>query len=130
VAALRDIVVDCARPSSVARFWAQALDGYALRPYDDEEIARLKARGIDDVDDDPSVFIDSNTGGPNICFQLVAEGKAVKNRLHFDLHADDREAEVARLIALGATRLRDHDAGGGRWTVMQDLEGNEFCVSG
>ena len=53
----------------------------------------------------------------------------MKNRWHIDLNAEDRDAEVGRLIGLGARRLRDVvNESGGEWTVMQDPEGNEFCV--
>lgn len=53
----------------------------------------------------------------------------MKNRAHFDLHADDRDAEVARLQGLGATKVRNYDEYGARWTTLQDVEGNEFCVA-
>jgi hypothetical protein len=49
--------------------------------------------------------------------------------VHLDMHAQDWEAEVARLVGLGATRLGDHDEHGTRWTVLADVEGNEFCVA-
>ena len=68
-------------------------------------------------------------GAPNMLFLRVPERKAAKNRVHLDLHADDREAEVARLEALGATRHGEHDEFGVRWTVLADVEGNEFCVA-
>lgn len=48
--------------------------------------------------------------------------------MHLDLAADDREAEVQRLVGLGAARLADKDEYGHRWTVLRDIEGNEFCV--
>ena len=122
MAELRDIVVDCARPSALARFWAAALDGYAVAPYDDAEVARLAALGIHDLEDDPTVLV---TGpGPRLFFQLVPEGKVVKNRLHLDLTAADPEAEIARLTALGAsiqTRYARH-------VTLADPEANEFCV--
>jgi predicted enzyme related to lactoylglutathione lyase len=51
-----------------------------------------------------------------------------KNRIHFDLYADDLEAEVARLVALGATVSRVHDHDYATWRVLADPEGNEFCV--
>jgi hypothetical protein len=54
----------------------------------------------------------------------------VKNRVHVDLVADDREKEIARLVALGATRGADHDEYGHSWTVMADPESNDFCVAG
>ena len=59
----------------------------------------------------------------------MPEGKTAKNRMHVDLAASDHEAEVARLVGLGATRVTDIDEWGYRWTVLQDPEGNEFCVA-
>jgi len=61
-------------------------------------------------------------------FIRVPESKAGKNRVHVDLTAADREAEVARLVGLGATACSDHDEWGAVWTTMHDPEGNEFCV--
>lgn len=124
MAALKDIVVDCAHPASLARFWAAALDGYAIRPYDDEEIERLRAMGIDDVEDDPSVALDSADGNPTIFFQRVPEPKTVKNRVHLDLLAPDRADEVRRLCALGARVLWELESN----VTLADPEGNEFCV--
>jgi predicted enzyme related to lactoylglutathione lyase len=62
-------------------------------------------------------------------FIKVPEHKSVKNRLHVDVTADDREVEVARLMGLGGSRASDHDEWGAVWTVMADPEGNEFCVA-
>ncbi len=59
VAVLADIVFDCARPAMLARFWAAALDDYQVAPYDEEELARLRSIGITDVEDDPTVLVDS-----------------------------------------------------------------------
>ena len=101
---VQSIVFDCARPSRLAAFWAAALRGYAPRPYDAEEIARLRARGIQDLADDPTVVIDpAEPGLPTIFFVQVPEPKTVKNRVHLDLRPDGMmEAEVARLLTLGA----------------------------
>ncbi|GAA4518172.1 MULTISPECIES: VOC family protein [Nonomuraea] len=122
MAGLRDVVVDCAHPASLARFWAAALDGYEVAPYDDAELARLRAQGIDDPEDDPTVLVEG--GPPRLWFQRVPERKAGKNRLHLDLQAEDREAEAERLAGLGATVLDRRE----EWTVLADPEGNEFCV--
>ena len=65
---------------------------------------------------------------PAWIFARVPEAKTAKNRLHLDLVAADVEAEVARLVALGASRQADVDEYGYTWTVMIDPEGNEFCV--
>ncbi|WP_369167077.1 VOC family protein [Streptomyces sp. R28] len=124
MARLHDIVIDCARPAATARFWAAALDGYAVAPYDDAELTRLRAQGIADPEDDPTVLVEPRGGGPRLWCQLVPEPKRVKNRLHLDLVSADPEAEIDRLVTLGATvqaRHEDHD-------VLADPEGNEFCL--
>ena len=90
MATLADIVFDCAHPASLARFWAAALDGYAVAPYDDEELARLRALGIHDVEDDPSVLVEAGAGRPRLWFQRVPEAKVVKNRVHLDVRAPRR----------------------------------------
>jgi glyoxalase superfamily protein len=125
VARLEDIVVDCAHPAALARFWVSVLDGYAVAPYDEEEMAKLRAKGIDDPEDDPTVLVESGPGVyPRFWFVLVPEPKTVKNRLHLDLGADDPTAELQRLIGLGARVEAELD----RWTVLTDPEGNEFCL--
>ena len=107
MASLRDIVIDSARPSSVARFWAEALEDYRVAPYDTAELQRLRRMGITDIADDPSVLVEPVTGdGPRFFFQLVPEPKTVKNRLHLDLAVTDVRAEVTRLtLDLGARVL-------------------------
>lgn len=126
MARLGDVVVDCRRAAPLARFWAAAVDGYDVAPYDDAEIARLRSLGYSGPEEDPCVLVERADGGlPRLCFQEVPEGRpAAKNRLHLDLRADDLSAEVDRLVALGATVLAEHE---GR-RVLADPEGNEFCV--
>jgi hypothetical protein len=123
------IVFDCARPSALARFWAVAL-GYAVRPYDQEEIDRLAVLGYT-IEDDPAVVIDPPAEGPEIptvWFTRIPEGKVVKNRVHLDITLESL-ADVHHLVGLGATVLRQlGDEGNDRWLVMADPEGNEFCA--
>lgn len=124
MARLHDIVFDCAHPASTARFWAAALDSYAVAPYDDAELARLRSLGITDIEDDPTVLVETADTGPRLFFQRVPEAKRVKNRVHLDLLAADLQTEILRLSALGASvqaRYPDH-------VVMADPEGNEFCL--
>jgi len=121
MAALKEIVIDSRRPAALARFWAAALDGYAVRPYDEAEIARLAALGFT-PETDPGVMVDGP--GPTLCFQLNPAPKTARNRVHMDIAAVSRAAEVERLTGLGA-RVRDEHDG---FTVMLDPEGNEFCV--
>ena len=74
------------------------------------------------------LLVDPNDVEPRLLLQAVTEPKPGKNRLHFDLHPPDVDGEVARLVALGATRGNEIDEFGTRWVVMTDPEGNEFCV--
>ena len=122
---IKEIVVDCENAPVLARFWAAALDGYDVRPYDDEEIARLEALGFT-PDTDPGVAVDGP--GPTLFFQQVPEGKATKNRIHLDIVGGPRKDEVAALRRRGATVYAEMERDGQEWTVMQDPEGNEFCV--
>ena len=121
MARIRDIVIDAVHPPALARFWAAALDGYAVRAYDADEVARLAAKGRT-PETDPEVAVDGP--GPTLFFQEVTEPKCGRNRLHFDLVGAPRAAEVERLRSLGAT-LRDDRA---TYSVLRDPEGNEFCV--
>ena len=109
-----NVVIDANDPVLVASFWMQAL-GYVEEPPEEEGW----------------VFIsDPNGEGPSLYFQPVPEEKGVKNRLHLDLDSDLSMAdEVKRLEGLGAKVVveRGHDTW--RWTIMEDPEGNEFCVA-
>lgn len=125
MARMKDVVFDCEHPASLARFWAEALDGYAIAPYDEAELVRLREMGDEDPEDDPGVVVESaGPGCPRLYFQEVPEPKSVKNRVHLDLRTDDVEAEVTRLVALGAAELHRS----GTWVTLSDPEGNEFCV--
>ena len=124
MAALRDVVVDCRHPASLARWWAGTLDGYRVSPYDEAELARLRAAGVEDPEDDPTVLVEPGGPGPRIWFQRVPEPKTAKNRVHLDLTVPDLAAGVADLVARGATVVADH----GTWVVLADPEGDEFCV--
>jgi hypothetical protein len=111
---------------SLARFWAAALDGYDVAPYSDVEMDRLRALGIDDIEDDPTVLVQSRDDPLRLWFQSVPEGKVVKNRVHLDLACDDPDAEVEILEELGANRHahQPNDS----LIVLSDPEGNEFCI--
>ena len=108
---LNCIIIDCADVKRASSFWVQALEGYEVDAQ--EWGTSLKSES------DPLIY-----------FEVVPEGKAVKNRLHLNIRAADRQAEVQRLVALGATEIEEMSPGGGYvWTNMKDVEGNEFCVS-
>jgi predicted enzyme related to lactoylglutathione lyase len=110
---IAEVVVDCADPRAMARFWGEAMDWTVHKVTDDYALMR-SAQGV----------------GPYLVFLRTPGVKTVKNRIHLDLGpypGDDQEAEAARLRALGAS---DIDVGQGDvpWTVLADPEGNEFCV--
>lgn len=123
MARLKDIVIDADHPAALARFWAAALDGYKVAPYDDEEIARLAGLGLTPETDTSVIVVGP---GPRLCFHLMGGPRGKRNRLHLDVMADDAAVEIDRLIALGASRSRAGD----RYTVLRDPEGNPFCVVG
>ncbi|HXH58424.1 VOC family protein [Iamia sp.] len=126
MARLADVVFDCRHPASLARFWAAALDGYSVAPYDEAELARLGALDIDDPEDDPTVLVESPGATPRFWFQRVPEEKVVKNRVHLDLRCDDPDGEAQRLMALGAQLAPEQP--NPDLIVLHDLEGNELCL--
>jgi predicted enzyme related to lactoylglutathione lyase len=105
-------VVDSGDPERLGRWWADAL-GWVV------------------VNDDPEEFEIRPTPDrlPGLLFVRVPELKSAKNRLHLDFRPDDRDAEVARFVTLGAKRV-DVGQAESSWVVLADPEGNEFCVLG
>jgi hypothetical protein len=118
---IHEIVFDCDKPSVLAQFWAELLDGYAVRDYDEAEIARLASLGFT-PETDPTVMVDGP--GPSLCFQNVEGRRYDNNRVHFDVGVSDRPAEVERLKEAGASVDRVLPT----YTVMRDPEGNQFCL--
>ena len=118
---IQEIVFDCDKPAQLAQFWAALLDGYAVRPYDEAEIARLAALGLT-PETDPTVLVDGP--GPVLCFQNVEGRRPDNNRVHFDIAVTDRAGEVERLKEAGAETVRVLPT----YTVMRDPEGNQFCL--
>ena len=106
------VAIDCADAASLARFWGGVL-GWQVAETSTAERAVLLAAAGDGRE-------------PCLVFTKVPEPKAAKNRLHLDLVSDTFDGESERLLALGARRLRDRQAGTSRWTTFTDIEGNEF----
>lgn len=115
---IRAVTVDCDNAQTLAAFWAGVL---GVAPDPDEQGTGPFFQSIGRAA--------SNTSGPVMMFIKVPESKSVKNRMHLDLSTDDREAEVARLVELGATVVHQKDEWGISWTTLADPEGNEFCVA-
>jgi hypothetical protein len=126
---IRTITFDCADPYLLVRFWSE-VTGYREEPENPN------------LPDDPEGLLVAPDGSASLLFIKVPESKQVKNRVHLDLAppaappdtpvevtADARDAEVERVLALGATLVEDHrrpDRTG--WLTLADPEGNEFCV--
>ena len=118
-----EIVFDAKVPYDLAHFWAQALEGYTVRRYDEAEIARLATLGLT-PQTDPTVPIDG--AGPTIWFQKSDSVTTSRNRVHLDVRVPERRDAVNRLRQLGATIRDEHDG----YTVLLDPEGNQFCIVG
>jgi hypothetical protein len=110
--ALLALSIDCRDAGKLAAFWAAALG----RPVDPDATPESAAIAPGD----------SGAADPRLLFHQVPEPKSVKNRLHLDLISNTFEAESQRLVALGASRIRDVTQGSARWTTYADPEGNEF----
>ena len=141
------LVIDCAEPEPLARFWADALH-YVIAPAPDgfetwDDFYRSIGVPEEELGIGADVIVDPNGEGPRIWFQVVPEQKSIKNRIHIDVNASGGrewslevraervEAEADRLVGLGATRLRtiaeegmDHYA-----VALLDPEGNEFDIN-
>lgn len=121
------VVVDCRDPQKQAHWWAEALDWQVVYDTPDEAVAIPK-----DISAEPAADLEEwMRRGQGLVFVPVPEGKTVKNRLHIDLAphtSQDRDAEIARLIGLGATHADVGQVPENTWTVLADPEGNEFCV--
>jgi Glyoxalase-like domain len=118
-----ELAIDCADPSSLARFWCAVL-GYEVQD-EDEGLVTIGSPLVPEGKHRPGPV------PPTLTFARVPEGKTVKNRLHIDLNPTDRERdeEVRRLLDLGARRA-DVGQGDESWVVLADPEGNEFDVLG
>jgi predicted enzyme related to lactoylglutathione lyase len=109
---LEMITVDCTDPQRLAAWWAEAVGGSAV-----------------DLPGGNFVVV-ARENWPALGFQRVDTPTPGKNRVHLDLMAADLEAEVQRLIDLGATETGRHSVDGGfRWVVLADPDGNAFCVA-
>jgi predicted enzyme related to lactoylglutathione lyase len=112
------LTIDCHNPKLVAEFWRDVLN-WRITHISETEVVLEPPAGSPLVD-----------VAPDLLFLKVSDEKVVKNRLHLDLRPDDKDAEVARLKALGAVEVEigqsaDPDT---TWVVLADPEGNEFCV--
>lgn len=135
------VTFDCAEPERVGRFWSEVLGYIVPLPPDGFATWTEFDRSLPPEQQGSAFACEDPTGiGARLFFQRVPEDKVVKNRVHLDLRVgtgligEERvaalESEAARLVELGAVRVRLLPADGGDESclVMQDVEGNEFCL--
>jgi Glyoxalase-like domain len=119
-------VIDCHDVAAQARWWAEAL-GWKIVYEADDEVVLIPAH----VSEELARTTPWEQIGPGLVFVPVPEEKTIKNRLHLDLAphtSDDRDAEISRLLEMGATRVDVGQPDSVTWDVLADPEGNEFCV--
>ena len=135
------VTIDSSAPHELADWWAEAL-GWQVEAQDEEFIRRMVQTGAAAEQDtvrhrgalvwrSGAALRSPDPDRPRVLFQAVPEEKTVKNRVHLDVRvgADRREAEVARLVGLGATELWRQSQGPYEWVTLADPQGNEFCVT-
>ena len=120
---LTEIAIDCADPLALARFWCSVL-GYDVQDEEEEGVVTIGSPLAPEGRERPGPV------PPTLTFARVPEGKVVKNRLHLDVNPTDRDqdAEVQRLLDLGARHADVGQTGEESWVTLADPEGNEFCV--
>jgi hypothetical protein len=135
------VTFDASDPAKLAAFWSEAL-GYEReappRGFKTWE-AFLKSENVpEDEWNAVSALVDPDGVLPRLYFQRVPEPKAAKNRMHLDINCSRNlsgaaghelvDSEIERLVSLGARVVEKFDVGDEYWVVMNDPEGNEFCV--
>ncbi len=130
---IQNITFACDEPVRLAEFWEAAL-GYERPELPDEFLREIDA-AIERGELDPSAWamlVPPGGHGPRLLFQRRPKSATESIPIHLDLGAEDREAEVERLVGLGATvvETKSHRVASVEetWTVMKDPEGNGFCV--
>ncbi len=106
------LAMDASNVQALAEFWRAAAN-YEIADAHYPYLAVLKGK---------------HSSTPRIIILQVPESKTAKNRVHMEFKALDLKSEAARLVELGATLIAEREFGDTQWIVMQDPEGNEFCL--
>ena len=137
------VTFDAADPQALAAFWGELIGYVEQDPpegFDSWEAWAVANDVPREQWGDYAARVDPDGVGPRLYFQRVPEPKTAKNRMHLDLAVSGGRgtppeevrrnvaAAVERAVAAGATRLREVDEAGEHWVVLQDPEGNEFCM--
>lgn len=105
------VTIDTSDPHKLAEFWTKALRTTVQHDWGEF-----------------LVLAPASEGAVQLGLQRVDTVAPGKNRVHFDMHVEDRPAEVLRLVELGASEVAEHTVPGLTWTVLADPDGNQFCV--
>jgi predicted enzyme related to lactoylglutathione lyase len=103
-------VINCADLEAMTRFWSAALDLVPSSTGADDDFRVLRGTPV------------------NLSLQVADTPVTARDQMHLDLYTDEQEAQVRRLVGLGASVVRHHQEPGDDYVVMTDPEGNEFCV--
>lgn len=135
------VTIDSTAPHDLADWWAEAL-GWDREPSDEAFIEKMVDAGHATAADTTrhrgelvwlagAAINHPDGAAPRILIQLVPEARTVKNRVHLDVRVgpEQREAELARWVALGATELHRGQQGPHSWVTVADPEGNEICLA-
>jgi catechol 2,3-dioxygenase-like lactoylglutathione lyase family enzyme len=111
-----ELVIDCTDPQRLADFWCEVL-AFVVLDTEDGAIEIGPREGFGGLQ-------------PTLIFSPTSEPKVGKLRLHIDINPTDRDqdAELARLLGIGARRADIGQTGEEQWHVLRDPEGNEFCL--
>ena len=103
-------VINCADIETMTDFWSQALGLVPNHRDPDDDFRVLRGQQV------------------NLSLQLAKTPVSARDQMHLDLYSDDADAQVDRLLGLGATKVRENTDPDDPYVVMHDPEGNEFCV--
>jgi predicted enzyme related to lactoylglutathione lyase len=123
-----NVTFSCAEPRELGRFWANAL-GWPDEEIDEDFLQRFRDAGVDERQVMSFYLVRQPDGGrPRFLFQEREKSRPASYPIHLDFGADDREAEIERLTAAGASVVETKVGTNVTFTVMRDPEGNPFCV--
>ena len=123
-----NVTFSCAEPRELGRFWANAL-GWPDEDIDHDFLQRLRDAGVDERQETSFNLVRQPEGRrPRFLFQRCEKSRPESYPIHLDFESDDREAEIERLTAAGASVVETKVGTNITFTVMRDPEGNPFCV--
>ncbi|MEU2547398.1 VOC family protein [Streptomyces roseolus] len=115
---ISELILECADPERLAAFWSEVL-GYVEIGREDDGSIEIGPPGVGFGGPQPTLVLSPNSAP-----------RAEKLRLHIDVNPTDRDqdAELERLLALGAKPADVGQTGEEDWHVLEDPEGNVFCL--